>query len=132
MSPWALLLEAHETLVVGLDSIAQPDAAYAARADLRATEAQFVRDALGTLGGEIQSVIKDLLLDLAGHAVGVPISRSTAFLNEGRDPAYLEGTAHFVERVAVIAHEFAGPRPRCRALRPIAAGTASSWYSERA
>ena len=90
------------------DSVAQPAAAHAARTELCPTEALFVRDAPWTIGGEIEGVVEDLLLDVGTHAIGVRIHRSTAFLVEGGHSADLECTADLVECVAVIANKLAG------------------------
>ena len=52
--------------------MAQPDTSHAGRADLHPLEPQLVGDPLGAVGGAVQSVGEDPLLDLRRDPVGMP------------------------------------------------------------
>lgn len=80
-----VLLETHEALVAGLDPMEQPHPAHTARADLGAAEPELARDALGTVGGGIQSVIEDLV------PVGVRALGSAARLERADAPPSVFG-----------------------------------------
>src|SRR5690606_23662123 len=77
-------------------------------ADLGAGQAQLVRDALGAMSGEAERVIEDLLLDLGADPIGVRVARAALLLDQSGDAVDLEGMAHLVEGVAVVAHDLAG------------------------
>jgi len=85
-------------------------AAHAARADLGAGQTQLIGDALRAVRREGQGVVEDLLLDLGRDPVRVRMPRSALLLDEGGHAADLEGPAHLVEGVAVVAHDLAGLR----------------------
>ena len=74
--------QAHQALVAGLNSVAQPRAAHSTGADLRATQAQLVGDPLRSVGGECEGAVEDVLLDLRGDAIGMRIALSALLLNE--------------------------------------------------
>jgi hypothetical protein len=105
----AFALQPHEAFVAGLKIVAQPHTAHAGRRDLHALQPQLVADALGAVGGALQAVVEDLGLDLGGQAIGMRAAGATAVIDEGGHAAGLEGAPHFVEGVAVIAHDLAGP-----------------------
>ncbi len=88
--------------------MAQPHAAHPAGRDIEALEAQLVGYALGPVGGSLQGVGEDLLLDLGGDAAGVGVARPAPALHQGGYTASLEGPAHLVEGVAMLAHDLAG------------------------
>jgi hypothetical protein len=98
----------HQAFVTGLQVVAQPDAAHPGRRDLHALQPQLVAHALGAVGGPVQAVVQHLGLDLGGQAVWVRAAGAAAVLHQGGHAAHLEGTAHLVEGVAVVAHHLAG------------------------
>lgn len=55
-----------------------------------------------------QAVLEDLLFDLGRDPIGVGIARTAFVFDQRGDAAGLEGLTHFVERVAVIAHDPSG------------------------
>jgi hypothetical protein len=101
-------LEPHEPLVPRLDAVPRPHPAHARWAYFDGLQAKFVRDPLCTVCRPAQRVIEDLLLDLSAYPVRVRVLRSAPFLHQRSHASDLEGAAHLVERVAVIAHELAG------------------------
>lgn len=105
-----MLLETHQALVTRLDAETAPYAADTARTDLGAGQAQLVGDALRAVRREAQRVVEDFLLDLGCNPVRVRMPRPALLLDEGGHAADLEGPAHLVEGVAVVAHDPAGLR----------------------
>jgi len=58
--------------------------------------------------GSLQTVGQNTLLDVGRHAVGVRISRPALVFDQTAHPTDLKRSAHFVEGVALIAHDLAG------------------------
>ena len=103
-----LPLEAQQALVAGLEVVAHPDPAHAARADLDVLHAELVGHPHATLGREVEGVGQDLLLDLLGDAVGMRAARAALLEQKRGCSSRLEGPSHLVEGVAVVSHEAAG------------------------
>jgi len=101
-------LQAHQALVAGLQVVPQPDAAHAGGRDFHPGQAQIVGDTLGAGGGVLQALVEDAGLDLGADAVRVRSAGAAALLDQGGGAADLEGAAHLIEGVAVVAHDLAG------------------------
>lgn len=67
-----------------------------------------VRASLRPVSRNAERVVEDLLLDLRRDSVRMRIARAAFFFDQRGDATDLEGTAHLVERIAVIAHQLAG------------------------
>ena len=105
-----VLLEAKQTLVARLQRVAQPDASYTVQRHIHALQTQFVGHSLLAVRRVLERVGEDLLLDLGLDAVGMRRLRATSLLDQAGHASDLEGAAHLVERVAVVAHQPAGLR----------------------
>jgi hypothetical protein len=106
----SMALEPHQSLVARLDIVAKPDTSDAASADVHVVEAELIRNALRAVSRGLQRVIENPRLDVRSDAVWMRIGRTTLLLDERSHATDLEGALHLVERVAVIAHQFAGLR----------------------
>ena len=105
-----LFLQPQQSLVTMCEIVPEPDLAYARGTDVHARKGQFVGDALGAPSGSLKTQGQYLLLDLPSYAVRIRTPRTAFLLNESGDASDLKGAAHFVERVAVVAHDPAGLR----------------------
>ena len=65
-------------------------------------------DALSAVGGLLDAVIEDPLLDGFRHAIRVWVFGTAAFLDLGADTTDFERLLGFVEGVAVVARDLAG------------------------
>ena len=101
--------QAHQALVAGLQIVAQPDAADARGRDFDAGQAQVIGDALGAVGRPGQAMGQHPFLDLRGDPVRVGAAGAAALFDQRGDAPHLEGAADFIEGVAVVAHDLAGP-----------------------
>ena len=64
-------LQAQQALVLGGQTMAAPDPAHPAGGDLNALQHQLLGDPEGAMGGMIQAVVQDRLLDRLRDPVGV-------------------------------------------------------------
>ena len=70
------LLQPEQSLVAGLDAVVHPHAPHPARTDLEPPEHQLVGHTLGAVGGMLERMGQDRLLDRGRDAVGMRSLRS--------------------------------------------------------
>jgi hypothetical protein len=104
------LLESKQPAMPRFEVLTLPDSSDATRSDIEALKTKLVRDPLSPVRRLFQAELQDLLLDLRRNAVGVRSARTSLVCHKRRHASHLEGTTDLVKRIAVIAHELAGPR----------------------
>ena len=103
-----VLLEAKESVVFGEQVVAFPDAPDPARGDSDLAKGEFLGDAEAAMGGELQAVGEDGVLDLLGQAVGMGFLGAGEAVEEAFCTEGLEVAADLVELLPGVSHNLAG------------------------
>ncbi len=103
------LLQAQQALMAGHQVVAAPDAAHAAGRHLEALENQLLGHPERPVGGVIERVGEDRLLDLLRHPVGVRPPGARQPVDQPLGAVGLVVAPDLVELLPGVAHEAAGP-----------------------
>ena len=99
------LLQPEQSLVAGLEAVADPHAPHPARTDLEPSEHQLVGQLLGAVGGMLERMGRDRLLDRGRDAVGVWSLGSRQPVEQPLGAVHLEVAADLVEVLPAVAHD---------------------------
>lgn len=102
------LFQLQEAVKLGVEVVACPDAADAARADLDALEGELLGHPQAPLGRVGQAVVEDSRFDRSLHPIGVRAFCSRKPVKQALGAVGLVVAADFVELLAGIAHDAAG------------------------
>ena len=88
--------------------LAQPNTADAGRIDVDTLEPELIGDALGAVGGLLETQGEDLLRNGLGDSIGVRIFRSPSLLDQSCNATDFEGLLDLVEGITMVVHDLAG------------------------
>jgi len=103
-----VLFEADEALVFGEEVVTFPDTPDPAGGDVDFPQGEFLGDAEAAVGGPVEAVLEDGVLDLLGESVGMGFSGARKPVDEAFGAEGLEVAADLVELLSGVSHELAG------------------------
>ena len=99
------LLQPQQSLVAGLEAVADPHASHPSRTDLEPPEHQLVGHSLGPVGGMLERMGQDRLLDRRRDAVGVRSLRARQPVEQPLGAVHLKVAADLVEMLPAVAQD---------------------------